>query len=268
MSLDQVAQLAHQAASEESVLQALRNDPAQISTPLNLSDAHLRALISAGSFTTARPAFTTSTPQQSLAHQIAAMDVGTLFPPEGQGQFPTPGELPPVVVAPHSAPTAAPVAGTAPRPISPQPKAPVSTPAAPVASGSPQPRSTPKATPISGQPQSPQPQRPPTTTPTSGQPQSPQAPISTSGPAPTVSGTSQGTPAGGSGQTPGQAAQSSGADQIPEQVAEQSPSPCFQQTFEGTSCCPCLVAMVSIVAELSTVTQTALTAITALAGTC
>lgn len=260
MSLDQVAQLARQAASEDAVLRALQNDPSQIGKPLNLSDAHLRALISAGSFTTERPAFTTSTPQQSLAHQIATMDVGTLFPPEGQGQFPTPGELPPIVVAPQAAPAAAPLPGTVPRPISPQPKAPVSTPATP--------RSTPKATPISGQPQSPQSQRPPAA-PTSGQPQSPQAPTYTPGTTPTSNGTPQGTPApSASGQTPGQPVQSSGSDGTPEQAVQTSPAPCFQETLEGESCCPYLVAMVSIVAELSTVTQTALTAITAIAGIC
>jgi hypothetical protein len=107
MALEQVAQLARRAASDAHVLDALRTDPASVREPLNLSDAHLRALISAGSFTTARPVVTTSHTEALQSNAVAALEVGTLFPPDGQGQFPPPGDLPgAAAVVPHAPPAA------------------------------------------------------------------------------------------------------------------------------------------------------------------
>ena len=242
--------------SDPGVLAALREDPSQTSASLNLSEAHLRALISAGSFTTARPAMTTSHTQQSLAGQIAAMEVGTLFPPEGQGQFPAPGELPPTAVTPHGvpsggAPQAAPTAvtphaapiGHAPMPIPAGPR-----PASPFSA--PQPGRVPTGrTPAVGPtpmvaPNSRIPSAPIIATPwTSGVPtaRGPVPPPSSKGQAPSPQGGVRGD---GTGQ-------------------QQRGGPCSGRV---TCCCAIEVAVASIVADVSATAQAAITAITAIAG--
>jgi hypothetical protein len=274
MALDHVAELARQAADDDGVLQALRNDPVRIRKPLNLSEAQLRALISAGSFSTARPVVSTSQPVHSLASQIAAIDVGTLFPPEGQGQFPTPGELPPIVVAPRSVPVATPVAGVAPRPTPPSPasgQAPYTS--APVASA-PQPRGTPVA------PSAPQSTQTPQATAVPGTSRTPATPVASTGTPQAGTGTpSAGGQASSSG-TGGESGQTSQGSGLAESSAQQQGSAFGQsagQTVQvlpaplvgvptAVCCGACSTAMISIVAELSTTAQAAITAITAIAG--
>jgi hypothetical protein len=102
MNFDRVAKLAKLAASDSGVLTALQNDPARIRKPLQLSEAQVRALLSASAFSTARPALTTSRPENPVADAAALQlgTLGTLLPPEGQGAFPGTGELPPPQAAP------------------------------------------------------------------------------------------------------------------------------------------------------------------------
>jgi hypothetical protein len=281
MPLDQVAELARQAATDTNVLNALRDDPASVRAPLNLSDAQLRALVSAGSFTTARPAVTTSRVEPSQASAVAALEVGTLFPPEGEGQFPTPGELPPIIVAPHAAPPSTPSSSQPPKSVpgrapgsghppaatapgagrtpsagqTPQapPHTPQGVPSAPRSSAAPQPQ---HGTPGGFTPAVSQPPRPP------GTPVTPQATMPTpSGPgtpnggsgAPVSNGqsTGSGSPCAGEGQTNAQ-------QMFSEPVS--TPQPC------GCGCGVYETAIVSIMAEVTAAAQTAIASITATAG--
>jgi hypothetical protein len=271
LALDRVAELAKQAATDSGVLSALRDNPATIRTPLNLSDAHLRALISAGSFTSARPAATTSRVEESLASNVAAMQVATLFPPEGQGQFPTAGELPPVAPVPHAAPSRVPAA--APRhtpaaaPLGHAPAAaPHSTPPQPH-SGSPQHKGAPKGV---------TPRSTPGFAPSfSGTPGGTPGPTSTGTPGTTTNGTpgtgtgSTGTTSGGSGQSSGTPSGAGGETGFVQQQAVSGGTPvssAVQATSDCGCCGSCEVAITSIVAEVATTAQTAIAAITAIAG--
>jgi hypothetical protein len=267
MPMDQVAELARQAANDDGVLRALQYDPTRIRKPLNLSEPQLRALISAGSFSTVRPVMTTSVAGHSLANQIAAMDVESLFPPEGQGQFPTPGELPP-------SPIASPVAGVPPRPTPPSPtgeapQASAPTAAAPHISGAPVAHSAPQSN------------------------KTPQAPTAAPGHTPASPVASTGTQQTGTGRPSdgGQTASSGSGDDLGQQTgsaSDQTPGSGQQmgsasgqdagQTFQAypapfigvpaSSCCcgACPTAMIAIVAQLSTTAQAGITAITAIAG--
>ncbi len=271
MPMDQVAELARQVANDDGVLRALQHDPTQIRKPLNLSEPQLRALISAGSFSTVRPVMTTSVPVNSLASQIATMDVESLFPPEGQGQF-VPGELPPSpaaaphsvptaaphsvpTAAPHSVPTAAPIAGVPPRS------------AAPSQSGG--------QAPHSGTPQSSHTPQAPTTTPGTGF--TPAAPVTSSGtPQAGTSPPSDGgqTSSSGAGEDSGQQTGSTSDQYAPGQYASGQYAGQTLQAFPASSvgvpaagCCgSSQIAMIAIVAQLSTTAQAGITAITAIAG--
>jgi hypothetical protein len=122
VDFERVAELAKLAASDGSVLGALQDDPARIRKPLQLSEAQVRALISAGAFSSARPAKTTSEPQSANADSAELLQfgtlgtLGTLLPPEGSGAFPAPGELPPVPTAP-TPPQATTPSTVTPRPV-------------------------------------------------------------------------------------------------------------------------------------------------------
>ncbi len=269
MPMDQVAELARQVANDGGVLQALQQDPTRISKPLNLSEPQLRALISAGSFSTLRPVMTTSVPVHSLASQIATMDVESLFPPEGQGQF-APGELPPSpAAAPHSVPRAAPIAGVPPRPTAPSsgggpaPHSGAPTASAPQASTAPAAHTAPQA---SHTPKA------PTATPGTGF--TPAAPVASAGTpqagtTPPSSGGQTSSSGGGqdfgqqTGSMLGQAGPAFG--QYAGQTLQSFRAPSVGVTAPG--CCGAShIATIAIVAQLSTTAQAGITAITAIAG--
>jgi len=222
-------------------------------SPLNLSEAQVRALISAGSFTTTRPVATTSKPRETLAGQIATMQMGTLLPPEGQGGF-TLAELPPVAKAPRVSPVSPPVSSRAPQPKGTQPgTGPIAQPAAP--------KPVPAApvshvtTPAAKVPGVPKPPGAPMFVP------HPPGPIPTGSPGPSTSN-------GGSRQGSGETTQTPQEPCEPTQggAAVQSASQYIQGPCGQSSCCACATAMIAIVAEISTTAQAAITAITAMAG--
>jgi hypothetical protein len=273
LALDRVAELSNQAAADAGVLSALRDNPATIQARLNLSDAHLRALISAGSFTSARPAATTSRAEESLSNDVAAIEVATLFPPEGQGQFAS-GELPPVAPvsstapaqvpasAPRQGPAVAPSGGGAAPTAAPHSKPPQPHSASPQAKGAPQgvtPRSTPSFVPSF-----------------SGGPGSTTAPGTTTGtPGSGTSGTGNGTPGVTTGATGVSSNTSSGGGSEAGLVqqgptATWTPTTWAVQAAPASSDCGCCgsseVAITSIVAEVTTTAETAIAAITAIAG--
>jgi hypothetical protein len=249
MALVQVAQLARQAASDAGVLNALRDDPASVRGPLNLSDAQLRALISAGSFTTARPVVTTSHTEASQPNTLAALEIGTLFPPEGQGQFPTPGELPgSVVVAPHAAPTASPTSSQPPHSVPSR---------SPLAAHSPD-ASAPSSAHAPGAGRTPAVGQAPQSTPRAPQHTAPQA----------QGATPRAVPRAVTPQGPTVISTGSG-----ESIEEIAATGCDDQGSSGTppepctcDCGVCETAIVSIVAEVTAAAQTAITSITAIAG--
>lgn len=263
MALDRVAELSKQAAADAGVLSALRNNPATIQTRLNLSEAHLRALISAGSFTSARPAATTSRAEESLSNNVAAIEVATLFPPEGQGQFAS-GELPPV----------APVSSTAPAQV--PASAPRQAPAVAPSGGGSAPTAAPHSKPPQGAPQGVTPRSTPSFVPSfSGGPGSTTAPGTTTGtPGSGTSGTGNGTP-GTTGAT-GVSSNTSSGGGSEAGLMQQGPTVAWTpttwavQAAPASSDCGCCgsseVAITSIVAEVATTAETAIAAITAIAG--
>ncbi len=276
MPMDQVAELARQVANDGGVLQALQQDPTRITKPLNLSEPQLRALISAGSFSTVRPVMTTSVPVHSLANQIATMDVESLFPPEGQGEF-SPGELPPpTAAAPHSVPSASPIAGAPPRPAAPTPsagQAPHSgapTAAAPQASTAPAAHSAPGAgfTPAAPVTSTGTPQTGTTPLPGDGQTSSSDGGQGSSQQTGSASNQPPGTGQTGdfgqqTGSMLGQAVPTSG--QYAGQTLQLFRAPSAGVT--APSCCGAShIATIAIVAQLSTTAQAGITAITAIAG--
>jgi hypothetical protein len=254
----------------------LRDDPARIRKPLQLSQAQVRALISAGAFSTARPAKTTSQSENSVDNLAELMQfgtlgtLGTLLPPEGSGAFPAPGDLPPAPVAPtatvpsHQAPSAnvtppatAPPSRAAPQshvplPTSPRGGRPVL--AGPTASGAPVVSVTPSA---------------------SGSPGA--APRQTPAAAPSASTMGSGSPAKGVGSTvvtvapistngvtdesSGNQQQSVGPGLVGRVVAVRGP-----RATTSRSCCSCDTGMVAIAAQVSATAQSTITALTAIAG--
>ncbi|HEV2578999.1 MAG TPA: hypothetical protein VGU25_17470 [Acidobacteriaceae bacterium] len=258
MSLESVARLAELAATDSGVLSALQNDPSQIRKPLQLSDAQMRALISASSFTTDRPVRTTSQPEPAVGNAADLMELGTLgtlLPPEGSGAFPTPADLPPGPVTPktvapvHVSPRPQPAPQTPPRsgPVAPQHGGPI-----PV---------SPSPAPLSPSPQSSTPQGTPSVPRSSVTPgsstQTPATPSSV-----TVPGSQQVSTATSSG-TPQSASQPQVYTAMPTLFTQ---VPGLPMTLKPGGCCGCEVGMVALTAQLSATAQAALTAITAIAG--
>ena len=237
----------------------------------------MRALISGGAFSTARRAVTTSQPTEAAADEISDPNLGTLLPPEGQGQLPGTGELPPPIgPAPQ---------GETPRAPSPASSAPRLTPAA-VPSG----RAPLTSAPVSSAPRisSPAPQ---SSTPQSSTPQS-SAPKSLTPAAASSGSTAQGsvpTQAGNgtSSSTGGFSTSSSAATTLPGSVSDDGQNygqtgqisigqtsgrslvtpgqNTFGQAPVNNCCCSSHLAMISLVAQVSTTAQASLTAITAIA---
>jgi hypothetical protein len=249
MDLERVAKLAKLAASDSGVLNALQDDPARMRKPLQLSEAQVRALISASAFSTARPARTTSQPENAVVKSAELMQfgtlgtLGTLLPPEGSGAFPAPGELPPQPAAPASVAPGhhAPSAPGTPRAVTPSPGT------GPTAPQSHVPAATPTAVPRAG---------------------TPQTPSRTPAPSVTPSASSQGsgTPAVGIGSTSVMVA-SNGSSTVQAQVmrAPGTTAVGFRKATAPSGCC-CDTGMVAIAAQVSTTAQTTITAITAIAG--
>jgi hypothetical protein len=252
MALVQVAQLARQAASDAGVLNALRDDPASVRGPLNLSDAQLRALISAGSFTTARPVVTTSHTEASQPNAIATLEVGTLFPPEGEGQFPAPGELPGSVGvaphAPHATPTASPTSSQPPHPVPSR---------SPIAAHSPD-AGAPSSTQAPGAGRTPARGQVPQSVPRAAPHIAPQAQGATPRAVPrAVTPQATAVISTGSGESNEEIVATDWDDQGSSGIL---PEPCT------CDCGVCETAIVSIVAEVTAAAQTAITSITAIAG--
>jgi hypothetical protein len=231
----------------------------------------LRALISAGSFTTARPAASTSRSEASQASAIAALEVGTLFPPEGQGQLPAPGELPPNVVAPH-APANSPNQSQPPKSIpttpaaqAPQvlPHTPQVAPHAPQSAGAPQPQhGTPGAiTPRAVTPRGVTPAVRPTPGPPNGS-------VTSEAPGRNPAGSYE--PAGWSG---GSDSNGQGGGGLQSPFSGDAKIDALQTFSElvptsqscGCNCGVCETALVSIVAQVTAAAQVAISSITAIA---
>jgi hypothetical protein len=277
MAFERVAHFARLAASDGGILSALQDNPESMRQPLDLSEAQVRALISASAFTSDKPVRTTSRAEDPVGNLTNLMELGTLgtlLPPEGSGAFPAPGELPPAPLAPKS--------------IAPQNSAPTAPPTV-------TPPSSPSATPV---PQSAAPTSPPATpAPQSAAPTQPSAPTSAPQAAPTPVSTtvaapqSSGTPVSsspvatsgaGTGQTSGSPQQtvampagSQGTGGQAEEscgtaLAPTLPAPNIQRisvpAATGPCGCSCDVGMIAIVAQVSTTAQAAITAITAIAG--
>jgi hypothetical protein len=246
MDFEGVAKLARLAASDSSILTALQDDPARIRKPLQLSEAQVRALISAGAFSTARRARTTSEPENAVANSTELMQfgtlgtLGTLLPPEGSGAFPAPGELPPAPVAPtFAAPSHTPSVPGAPRAATPSPgNAPRSR----------VPAVTPAAVPRTTTPQA------PSRTPAS--PLTPSAPRQGSG-SPAVATGSTSVTVASTGPNANQQAQMM---RTPGTAATG-----LRKASAPSSCCSCDTGMVAITAQVSTTAQATITAITAIA---
>lgn len=265
MSLEHVAALAERVANDSAARAALRDDPAQMRKPLRLSEAQVRALISASSFSTARPVVTTSAEGGLLATTGDAL-LGTLLPPEGSG-FPSTSELPPqtggITPAPaHGTPHAAPHhAGPISPNVRPTPQhgAPTATPGAPTRGSGP-------------------------TVPQGSMPQTPASQ------APATGGTASGMTPAGSGTGGAVATQGSPACNGPVSTGTLSGNGAVEVGQEGvthgaeaaqdgsvtvgvvrgkrlTACrCSCDVAMTALVGQVSATAQTTLTGITAIAS--
>jgi hypothetical protein len=259
MSFESVARLAELAATDSGILSALQDDPARIRKPLQLSEAQVRALVSAGSFTSGRPARTTSQAEAAVTDPAVLMQLGTLgtlLPPEGSGAFPSPADLPP----PQSAPAA-----VAPVHAAPSPQA---TPAAPQSRGPAPGSHSPSATPGSPAPRSVTPQSPSTAPQSGASPgSSGQTPGTPSGGAVPASG-SQGSPASSSGAQPS-ASQTGGSSTPIQTQPTQTPGNLvvgLPQAPRLRGCCGCEVGMIALTAQTSATAQAALTAITAIAA--
>jgi len=298
MAFERVAHFARLAASDSGVLSALQDDPESMRQPLDLSEAQVRALISASAFTSDKPVRTTSRAEDPVGDTTNLMDLGTLgtlLPPEGSGAFPAPGDLPPPPAAPlavapqhaappgNGAPKVAPPSSP-PVTIAPQSAAPASPPVT-IAPQSPAPTGPPKTpAPQSAAPaQTASPASPPSTQAASpvfapqASPTAPQAsaapvsysPVSASPVASTgqTYGSPQQTVSMGTGVqgTAGQVEQSDGTALAPFVTA-----PILQRftvpTAGGSCGCSCDVGMIAIVAQVSSTAQAAITAITAIAG--
>jgi hypothetical protein len=282
MAFERVAHFARLAASDSGVLSALQDDPESMRQPLDLSEAQVRALISASAFTSAKPVRTTSRAEDPVGDTTNLMDLGTLgtlLPPEGSGAFPAPGDLPPVLGAPvavapqHATPTGngAPKGvppSSPPVTIAPQHAAPTSPPMTPVPqSAAPAQTASPTAPPQAASPVF-APQAGTTAPQASAVPVS-YGPVSAT---PVASpGQAYGSPqqtlstAAGEQGTAGQVEESDGTAPIPIVTA-----PTLQRftvpTASGSCGCSCDVGMIAIVAQVSSTAQAAITAITAIAG--
>ncbi len=269
MAFERVAHFARLAASDGGVLAALRDDPESMRQPLELSEAQVHALISAGAFTSDKPVKTTSVAEDPVGDTTNLMELGTLgtlLPPEGSGAFPAPGELPPAPITPIAvAPTYAPPPSGIPKtaPPSSPPVTPVPQSAAPAQPSTP--TSPPRATPT----QSFAPQLVPPAT-----PQVPSAPVAPSPVYPTL-GVSTG-PTPGSPQqtvTTSSAAQTANGTVVQRYgtaltatIPPSNTSSFTVPTAPGSCSCSCEVEMIAIVAQLSATAQSAITAIAAIAG--
>ena len=262
MALARVTELVKQAASNKGILNALQNDPARIRQPLQLSEAHVRALMSAGGFSAVRPALTTSQSQYAAATEGSVGPMGTLQPPEGFG-LPGSGEIPPVIAFPNSPTTTVPAPSG--RPKGPAPtKAPNPT-ANPNPGANTQSNPNPNPAPMSGGPgPASKSQGPSQTSPSNATP-------ATASPTTTVLG---GTPSNqGMTGVPSQSVSTvtpapNGYAGVPSQAQRNT------ETVYGSSpgmtrtagCCASELAMLAIFAQVSTTAQTAITAITAIAA--
>jgi hypothetical protein len=273
MALERVAHFARLAASDGGVLSALQDDPESMRQPLNLSEAQVRALISASAFTSDKPVRTTSRAEDPVGDTTNLMELGTLgtlLPPEGSGAFPAPGDLPPAPVSPV---TVAPQHAATPGNGVPK-EAPPSSPPVTIAPKSAAPAGPPMTSPATPT------TSPQAATPVSAPQASPTAPSVSV--APMSSGSVSATPVAMTGQTTGSpqktVSTSRGVQGTVGQVDESygtAPVPMVTaptiQTFTvptatGPCRCSCDVGMIAIMAQVSATAQSAITAITAIAG--
>jgi hypothetical protein len=292
MALERVTQLLSRVANDPADLSALSENPALSLQPKQLGDAHLRALISAGAFSSVKPAATTSEPDFAFVAGGAPTGLGTLQPPEGSGDLPDPNELPPTLApvnTPVPVPSKTPALNPAPPPIGPVPNP------APKGGNSPGPGAVPLAgPPPHGLSQSPSPKSVnspgPGANPLPGPTPVPQAvptsvaaPIPQSGPvpygvnnpgqapvrtAPAPAGLSSQTNIGRGGSSSQAAPGPSAAGRVAAYVAPGSAtSYTAQPGGQPAGCCPCATAILAIVAQTAITSQTAMASIVAMAAT-